>query len=110
MGAYWIFANRTRRVYLDPDDIDSGTAKRWQVVNSPEVARVLAWVMTGPWCGDNVTAMADEGDTAAECDTVEENWRNVTSELLAEMSAECGETIDAEGVEVRDVPALPVSP
>jgi len=84
MGAYYVFVNRTKKVLLEPNDVVSGVAKRFQVVNSEEVTSLLAWAMSGPWLGDSIACIADDlSETAAEYYATD-HWPNVTKELMAQ--------------------------
>lgn len=88
MSTYWIFANKSKKVYMEPNDVVPGTARALQVIGEPEVTSLLTWALMGPWRGDHVVALADSGATSREYEEVGSEWRNVTAQLNSMRASE----------------------
>lgn len=77
MGNYYVFVNRTKHVYLEPNDVEPGVAKKFQIISHEETKSLLVWAMLGPWLGDSIECTVDDAVYADDVD-----YRNVTRELI----------------------------
>lgn len=105
MGVYWIYANDTKREWLDPDAL--GDNNKWPVHRS---GMALFWLLKGRWRGDSIRAVSDYGDeyfwilgkyTPAGVPDPTYPYANVTSivvkEALLDGAAICVEAVRPAG-------------
>lgn len=83
MGTYYTIVNHTKRERIDTARIARADYK---LLGSAfgEAARLAGYAMHYRWCGDHVVVVNDGIGCAGEDDRCQSDYRDVTTELVAE--------------------------
>jgi hypothetical protein len=65
MGIYYLAANHTKHLYIDPFEIDINGGKL-KAIAEGKFAKVLCYLMATSWQGDNVQVHPDSGSDISD--------------------------------------------